>query len=208
MDAQLQSLGLQLANTAVRNTAGSIADRIMAVKTRKKDQETIAELEEIVSNLLSDKSELVRIAHAYDEELVAQKIAKSDIEYISTNFVPLLRQLIGSAATSNNQDAATSQQVLDLIEPLLSVETVTILQLVGFNFRKAIGEPLTHLVAQLISSRAQVDPSALVEINGSVLFVKKPTSMLLKILRLMIVCSAYLSHSNSNPRNSGGLSST
>jgi hypothetical protein len=37
---------------------------------------------------------------------------------------------------------------------------VTVLQLVGFNFRKAIGEPLTELIARLILAKAQEDPSA------------------------------------------------
>jgi hypothetical protein len=165
MDPQLQALALQLADTAVRNTAGSIADRITAAKARKKDQETIAELEEIVNGLLSDKSELVRIAQAYEQELVAQRISAADIEYITANFVPVLRQLIESAAANDDQDVATPQEIIDLIQPLLSVETVTVLQLIGFNFRKAIGEPLTQLVGQLISSKAQADPALTLELQ-------------------------------------------
>jgi hypothetical protein len=42
---------------------------------------------------------------------------------------------------------------------------VTVLQLVGFNFRKAIGEPLTELIARLILAQAQEDPSAAQEIQ-------------------------------------------
>jgi len=51
MDPQLQALGVQFAETAVRNTAGAVADRITAAKARKKEQVTIAELEEIVYSL-------------------------------------------------------------------------------------------------------------------------------------------------------------
>ena len=76
-------LGVQLADTAIRNTAGSIADRITAAKGRRRDQETIAELEDIVYGLLSDKSELVQIAQAYEQEFVAQRISADDISYIS-----------------------------------------------------------------------------------------------------------------------------
>lgn len=165
MDAELQALGVQLAETAVRNTAGAVAGKIGAVKAKKKDQETIAELEEIVSGLLADKSELVRIAHAYEQELVAQRISASDIAYISTNFVPVLKQLMESAAAEGSQDTASVQATIDVIQPILSVETVTVLQLVGFNFRKAIGEPLTQLVAQLILSRAQADSTLSSEIQ-------------------------------------------
>lgn len=164
MDPQLQALGVQLADTAVRHTASAIADRVTAAKARKKDQETIAELEEIVYNLLDDKAELVRIAQVYEEELVAQRISADDIKYISKNIVPLLRQLAESA-TSGGGDASTPEEMIDLVEPLLSVETVTVLQLIGFNFRKGIGSPLTELVAKLISSRAPADPGISVELQ-------------------------------------------
>ena len=36
---------------------------------------------------------------------------------------------------------------------LLSVEMLTVLQLVGFNFKQAIGEPLTLLLQRLITSQ-------------------------------------------------------
>jgi hypothetical protein len=165
IDPQVEALTLQLANTAARNTAASIIDRITVSKKTKQAQETITELEEIVSSLLSDKNGLLLIAQAYEQELVAQKISEGDIKYISEKFVPVLRKFAESAANSEGQDSADTQQMIDLLQPLLSVEMVTVLQLIGFNFRKAIGEPLTELVSRLISSRAQVDPSQLLEIQ-------------------------------------------
>jgi hypothetical protein len=165
MDPQLQTLGLQLADTAVRHTAASVGIRISAVKAKKNNQQTIAELEQIVNDLQSDRSELVRIAQAYEDELVAQRISNSDIEYISNSFVPALQQIIESAPASGGRDVATAQQVIAFLQPLLSVEMVTVLQLVGFNFRKAIGEPLTELIARLILAKAQEDPSAAQEIQ-------------------------------------------
>lgn len=164
MDQELQTLTAQLAETAIRNTAASIADRITVAKGRKKDQETIAELEDIIYGLLSDKSELVQIAQAYEEELIAQRISADDIEYISTNFVPLLQRLIKSASDNDSPDGA-AEEIIELIQPLLSVETVTILQLIGFNFRKAIGEPLTELVSKLILSKTQPDPALVLEVQ-------------------------------------------
>jgi hypothetical protein len=165
MDPQVEALTLQLANTAARNTAASIVDRITVSKRTKKEQETITELEEIVNGLLSDKSELVLIAQAYEQELIAQRISESDIKYISTKFVPLLRKFAESAAASEGQDVTEAQQIIDFIQPLLSVEMVTVLQLLGFNFRKAVGEPLTELVSRLILSKTQMDASQLLEIQ-------------------------------------------
>lgn len=165
MDPELQRLGAELAQVAVRNSAGAVADRIRAVKAKKRDRETVAELEEIVSGLLADKSELTRIAQAYEEELVAQRMSSSDIEYISTNFVPLLKQLIEKGAERSGSDDGEVQEIIDLVQPIVSVETVTVLQLLGFNFRKGVGEPLTRLVGRLIESRTAGDPIASHEIQ-------------------------------------------
>lgn len=184
MDPQLQELTAQLAEVTIRNTAGSIVDRIRVAKARKNNAETIAELEEIINGLVSDKSELVRIAQAYEEEFVAQRISSSDIQYISSNFVPLLQRLIASAAASSGQ-AGVAQEVVDLIQPLLSVETVTVLQLLGFNFRKAIGEPLTELVSKLISSRAQADPALSLEIQRLTLAVSQDPEAYARLLSMV-----------------------
>lgn len=164
MDPELQQLGIQLADTAVRNTAGIVADRITAAKARRQDRETIAELEDIVNDLIADKSELVRIAQAYEGELVAQRLSPSDIAYITSNIVPVLKKLAESAA-SDSRAAASAQAAMDAITPILSVETVTVLQLIGFNIRKAIGGPLTELVSRLILARAHADPAVSLEIQ-------------------------------------------
>lgn len=149
MDPELQSLAIQLADNTVRNTAGLIADRIAGARARKRDAETIAELEAIINELIDDKNELVRIAQAFEQQLVAQQLSADNVEYIVRNFVPMIKRLteLGGGA-----DAATDE-MLELVEPLLSVETLTIMQLMGFNFRRAIGEPLTELVARLISAQ-------------------------------------------------------
>lgn len=164
IDPEVQALAANLSETAVRHTAVSIADQITVLKTRKKDKESIAELEDLVYELLSDKNEAVRIASAYEQELIAQQISADDIQYISENFVPVLRQLV-QASADNEGKAAGAEEVLNIVQPLLSVETVTVLQLIGFNIRKAIGEPLTQLVSKLISSRVQAAPSEVIEVQ-------------------------------------------
>ncbi len=55
--------------------------------------------------------------------------------------------------------------MINVVKPILSVETVTVLQLIGFNFRKAIGEPLTELVSRLILAQSQVEPALHLELQ-------------------------------------------
>lgn len=158
MDPELTALGLQLANTAVRNSATTVAERISAARTRKRDQETIAELEEIVNELVADKAELIRIAQAYEEEFVAQRLSPENVEYIIKSIVPVLKRLMAETG-----DEAAVQKMMELLQPILSVETLTVLQLVGFNFKRAIGEPLTEVLHQrimLLAKTKQQPPSS------------------------------------------------
>lgn len=151
MDPELERLSLQLADTAIRNTARLIADRITAVKARKQDKETIAELESIVNDLIADKAEIHRIAQAYQDELVAQRISDDDVTYITTSILPVIKKLAESGVAG---PAAQTEEMMRVLEPILSAETVKVMQLLGFNFRKAIGQPLTELVSRAIMSKA------------------------------------------------------
>jgi hypothetical protein len=113
--------------------------------------------------LIADKNELVQIAEAYRQEFVAQQISEDDIEYITESFIPRLEELMRQ--TTSDARAANVQQALDGIKTLLSVEMLTVLQLVGFNFKRAIGEPLTLLLQKAITSQVPQDPQSQLEVN-------------------------------------------
>ena len=138
-------LTTNLAEVAARNSASFISNKIKAIKAKKNDKETISELEEIISDLLNDKTEIQRIAQAYEQELVSQKITENDIKYITENLLPIFSEFM------------PNQVDVELIKKILSVETLTIMQLIGFNYKKAIGEPLTLLLKQAIESKMPMD---------------------------------------------------
>lgn len=121
-------LTTNLAEAAARNGASFISNKIKSIKAKKNDKETISELEEIISDLLNDKAEIQRIAQAYEQELVSQKITENDIKYITENLLPIFSEFLPEQVDG------------ELIKKLLSVETLTIMQLIGFNYKKAIGE--------------------------------------------------------------------
>lgn len=165
MDPEFQNLTAQLSDAAIRNGARQIVERVSVLRAKKQDKETIAELEQIINDLISDKSEILRIAQAYEDELIAQRISDEDVQFITTNIVPVLKALIDSGSADDTKGAAV-EKMLGLLTPLLSVETVTILQLLGFNFRMAIGQPLTDLVGTAIRSRVQSDDAAALQKLG------------------------------------------
>jgi hypothetical protein len=152
---------MKLGEAGLRNSASAVFDKIRAIKARRNDKETINELEELINNLLADKNELIQIAEAYKEELVAQQISQDDIRYITESFIPRLEELMEQIGAAD----ATVQKTLDGIKSLLSVEMLTVLQLIGFNFKRAIGEPLTLLVQKLITAKVPQDPQVQLELN-------------------------------------------
>ena len=159
----LVDLATKLTESAVRNTAGAVIDKVTAVKAKRDDKQTIRELDDIINSLLDDKGELVRIAQAYEQELVSQKISDSDIEYITNTLVPLIEQFVNNIG--DETERAKSQALLSSIKSVISKEMITIMQLVGFNFKQAIGQPLTVLVRKTIESNMPTDDAELKRLN-------------------------------------------
>lgn len=145
---QIADLGVQLAASAARNTAAAISDKITASRASKTAGDQIAALEQIVSDLIADKNELTRIAQSYQQELVAQQLTPGDVRYITDTVVPLLEQF--ADGMENQVEGAQLKRQIVAFKPLLSLETVTILQLLGFNFRQGIGAPLTQRLRSAI----------------------------------------------------------
>lgn len=146
--------GVNLTESMARNTAAMIMNKVRAAKESGRHEESIAALEEIINDLQADKQELVSIAQSYKAELISQQLNSGDVRYIVETLFPLVRQLV--EASSGGDEEKLDQ--LEAMKPFLSVETVNVLQLLGFNFRKAIGEPLTALCESLILK--QVNRSA------------------------------------------------
>jgi hypothetical protein len=152
LDPQITQLGVQLADVGVRNTVAGVSDRVRTAKARRQDQETINVLDEIINDLLADKNDLVQIARGYEQVLDAQRISQDEISYITECIIPVIKALAAAG-----DDAESADAIIDLLKPVLSVETITVLQLLGFNFKQAIGEPLTELVGRFIRSKAPMD---------------------------------------------------
>lgn len=151
----LIQLGIGLTDVAARNGASSIRDKITSVKSKKNDKQTIETMEEIINDLISDKHEVITISKAFEEEIAERKISEKDIEYITEEFIPVIEKLLLS--TSEPDEAENLNSMISILKPIISVETLTVLQLIGFNFKKGIGEPLTHLISEYIKSKQPME---------------------------------------------------
>ncbi|MGL5825199.1 MAG: hypothetical protein ACRCYU_10355 [Nocardioides sp.] len=141
---EVADLGTRLAEVVARNAAGAIGSKVRAIRARKLDQDAMNELIELVNDLIADKNELIGISQTLEQEIVARRISDNDITYITTRLIPVVERVMSLTDDSN------AVEVLEAVKSVVSVETLTIMQLVGFDFRRAVGEPLTTLVERLI----------------------------------------------------------
>ncbi|MGY6668796.1 hypothetical protein [Bacillus cereus] len=162
MAADLMSLSLALADFVAKNRIPAIFDKMKATKESGDKDKIISNLETIINDLIQEKNQVIQIAQAYDEQLITQKISEDDITYITTTIIPLLEELMEN---SDNENAQNISKSLDMIKPLLSKEMFNILQLLGFNFKQAIGEPLTVLIRGMISSKTPASLEQTIELQ-------------------------------------------
>lgn len=147
---ELIKASIDLSKFLIQNTTQTIIDKKKLAKAKGNNEETIQSLEEIINTLIAEKNQLIEIAQTYDEHLVSQKISENDIEYITDSLIPLLENILEKDETD---EGLKNRESLEMLKPLLAKETFNILQLLGFNFKKAIGEPLTLLINKLISAQ-------------------------------------------------------
>ena len=143
LDPTIAEVFVRLGEVAARNTASAIQTRVQTARAAKQNENTINELAEIINQLVDDRMELMSIANVFREQLVAQRITADEIAYITEKLIPTVETVLKLSGGADNE-------MLDAVKALVSVETLTVLQLVGFNFKAAVGVPLTEVVANLV----------------------------------------------------------
>ena len=156
MDPVLIQLMADLAGVATRNTASKVYDKVRSARAIGRHEETIASLQELIDQLSEDKAEAVRIARAYEDQLTARRLAPGDIRYIVETVLPILERFIPANQEQENADPSgmSSADTLEALKALLSPELLNVLQLVGYNFRDGLGEPLTRFTSSAIQASA------------------------------------------------------
>ena len=64
------------ATILMQNTASIVAEKTQSIKTKRNDKEAVAELTEIIDDLLEKNAQLQSLVQAYRQELVVQQIAE------------------------------------------------------------------------------------------------------------------------------------
>lgn len=161
------ALGSQLAQIALKNSAASISTRIQASRKGKQQEDQIQELIEIVNDLIDERNQLISIARGYEEAVTAQRISEDDITYITDKLIPVIEELVGLAddGSADTKEQKEMRDAMTAMKSILSVEMLSIMQLIGFNYREAIGRPLTALVSRLILARSPMQEEVEAELR-------------------------------------------
>lgn len=164
---ELINLGTTLTELAVKRTATAVLTKIKSIKNEKNIENIRNTYDEIINELLNEREEAVRIAQAYKSELDKVSISDEDIKHLHntvSRILEIIKEIQLSEASKINAEAVTiaAKQVesYEKLKEFISVDTLKTMQLIGFNYKSAIGEPLTLLLKNFILSKI-VEPDSL-----------------------------------------------
>lgn len=155
----LAEMGISLTTLAVKGTATAINSKIKSIKDEKNLEKVRNTYDEIISELLSEREEAIRIAQAYKTELDRIVISDEDIQHLHNTVSRVLEiiksfQLLSAMSKGEDEVQKVTVQVssYEQLKELISVDTLKTMQLLGFNYKAAIGDPLTKICANAITS--------------------------------------------------------
>lgn len=157
--AAMINLGNSLSSLVLKGTATIVHGKIESIKKEQNVDTVRNTYNEIVNQLLEEREDAIRIAQTYKQELEKVVISDEDIEYLQqtvSKVLDLINTLQLVDVISENPEKRTkaeaSIQAIKSIKNLISKDVLKTMQLLGFNYKAAIGEPLTQLCANAISS--------------------------------------------------------
>ena len=147
MDATLQvtlaQMGTELTALAVKGTATAVSTKVKTIKAERDAEKIKNYYNEIISELIEEREDIIRIAQAYRHELEKIEISDEDIEHLH-NTIELVIDILSQFIEADGIES------LKALKDIVNVDTLKTMQLLGFNYKEAIGIPLTKLCAQAI----------------------------------------------------------
>ncbi|KRL98224.1 hypothetical protein FD28_GL000022 [Levilactobacillus hammesii DSM 16381] len=132
-----------------------MSDSLRQIKANKDKNSQALEYEQLIRNLVSEKSELEDIANEYKQELEKISISNDDIESLHQTVETTFKIIMGAGIIKydSDEEQATTTQSLNALLALLNSDTLRTLQLLGYNYKEAIGAPLTEVTSRFILNK-------------------------------------------------------
>lgn len=154
MDEGMIELNAALGKAIAETTVETVSNKITQIKLNHDLKKQVTQYDQLINDLLENKNNLERISRSYKEKLERVIISDEDIESLH-NTVATIIQLVKSFSdtTNTNETNSQDQESLDVLLDLLNSDTLKTLQLLGYNYKQAIGEPLTKITADFITKK-------------------------------------------------------
>lgn len=146
MDEYSIKLAATFAETLGKHSYDWVSTKISKAKGKRELEEQQVIYEEIINSLLQDKMDLESVTRQYKELYENITISDDDIEYLQKTIERLMQLLSGISPNFNEQ-----QGNIDILISLINKDTLKTMQLLGFNYKEAIGIPLTVACANAIN---------------------------------------------------------
>ena len=140
--------GIELGTLTFKGTTTLVNSKIQSLKEEHNADKLRNTYDEIVNELLSEREQAIRIAQAYKEEYEKVHIDDKDIEYLHNTLEQVISLLSSFTSVEDGKEDSMKQLVA-----LLNKDTLKTMQLLGFNYKEAIGEPLTEVCSNAIRNK-------------------------------------------------------
>ena len=192
---ELLTLGASLSELAIKGTAITISSKIKAIKEERNAEKIRNTYDEIVNELLAERQEAIRIAQVYKSEFEKVSISDEDFHHLHNTVERVLEIIKEMQIASGSGDELPKQlEEFEQIKEFISVDTLKTIQLLGFNFKAAIGEPLTMILRNWILSKV-------VEVDRLRDFERMVTPQMVEILKNKDAYENFKAFMNINDNN-------
>lgn len=134
-------------------------DKARRAKTK---EEAAQAYEEIISQYAQANAEYENLARGYKEMYEQVVISDEDIQFLHRTLSQIIDAMSAQEQVGARGDAAKRAQDAENLKAFLTLvnkDTLKTMQLLGFNYREAIGAPLTKVCSDFILTKLGTDPS-------------------------------------------------
>ncbi len=148
MDEHSARLAAAFAEITVKNMYDWANNKINLAREKKTAEEKQNAYEEIINTLLNEKMEMERIAGEYKNLYENVTISDEEIDHLQKTIKGAVNIL-----SDHVEGVSKHQDSISLLTELISKDAIKTMQLLGFNYKEAIGQPLTEVCASSIKGK-------------------------------------------------------
>ena len=146
IDADLTSMGSELAVMAAKGAAITVGNRFKSIREKTSREEICNSYEDLINELVRERARAIAIAQGYESELSRYTITDEDIVHLQNTISTVLDLMKVYSPGVKTDD-------LEKFKSLISADTLKAMQLLGFDYKAAIGDPLTKACASAIERK-------------------------------------------------------